>query len=53
MNSKKFWEIVEIDRQIIATWPEWMQRIVITAETASTGRFIRNTSTGSTKGEKC
>lgn len=45
MTSKKFWEIVEKDRKIVSTWPLWMQRITITAESASTGEFINEEDT--------
>ncbi len=40
-NEESFGAMVERDRCIVTTWPEWMQRIVITAETAITGKFIR------------
>lgn len=40
--KRRFWQQVKEDRLIVATWPEWMQRIVITAKTVSTGNFIRN-----------
>lgn len=35
-----FDERVVFNQGIVSTWPAWMQRIVITAETASTGKFI-------------
>lgn len=41
MKNKRFWEIVEEDKRIVETWPLWMQRIEITAESVSTGNFIR------------
>lgn len=39
-QMKKFWKIVEKDREIVSKWPLWMQMMVITAESASTGKFI-------------
>ena len=42
MDSKSFWETVEQNRKTVAMWPEWMQNIIITAEAANTGRFIRS-----------
>lgn len=41
MNKKLFWKIVKQNKKIVKSWPKWMQRIVITAESASTGRFIK------------
>ena len=34
--------MVEQNKKEVATWPEWKQNIVISAETASTGQFIKN-----------
>ena len=46
MNKRKkykwFWDMVEKNKKEVATWPEWKQNIVISAETASTGQFIKN-----------
>jgi len=41
MSSKNFWKQVEENKKIVKSWPEWMQRIVITSETCSTGKFIK------------
>lgn len=41
-----FWGVVEMDRKIVQSWPQWMQNYVITAEAASTGRFIRGHHSG-------
>jgi hypothetical protein len=41
MDNKSFWEIVEQDRQIVKTWPKWMQNYVITAESVSTGMMLK------------
>lgn len=35
-----FWEQAEKDRKIVATWPKWKQKIIISAHTASTGQYI-------------
>lgn len=40
-EEDKFWETVDMNKSIVSTWPEWKQRIVISAESASTGRFIK------------
>ena len=37
---KSFWKMVEQNKKEVATWPKWMQRITINADTASTGQFI-------------
>ena len=37
-----FWDTAELCRKIVATWPEWKQNIVISAEAARTGKFLRN-----------
>jgi hypothetical protein len=42
MRDKFFWKQVEENKKIVKTWPKWMQNIVITAETCSTGKFIKN-----------
>lgn len=39
-KEKTFWDMVEENKKEVATWPLWMRRIVINAETASTGQFI-------------
>lgn len=39
-ETKSFWAMAEKNRKEVATWPLWMRRIVISAETASTGQFI-------------
>ena len=39
--DKKFWKRVEENKKIVKSWPKWMQQIVITAETAHTGKFIK------------
>lgn len=39
-KDKAFWDMVEQNKKEVATWPLWMRRIVISAETASTGQFI-------------
>ena len=36
------WDTAELCRKIVATWPEWKQNIVISAEAARTGKFLRN-----------
>lgn len=41
-RQSDFWTQVAIDKAIVLTWPEWMQKIVITAESASTGKFIKD-----------
>lgn len=38
-DEAAFWEQVEKDRKIVATWPKWKQKIVINAKTISTGQF--------------
>jgi len=35
-----FWKIVKENEDMVKMWPKWMQKIVITAEAANTGRFI-------------
>lgn len=40
--SKEFWATVKRCEETVKTWPQWMQDIVITAETASTGKFIKH-----------
>lgn len=40
MDLDRFWAIVEMDEEIVKTWPQWMQDITISAESASTGRVI-------------
>ena len=42
MKSKDFWKIVEENKKQVATWPKWMQKITISAETCSTGKFIKD-----------
>ena len=37
---KSLMKIAEENRKEVATWPLWKRRIVISAETASTGQFI-------------
>ncbi len=46
LAKAKFKATIKRCKETVATWPEWMQRIVITAETASTGKFIRPTNKG-------
>lgn len=36
------WDTAELCRKIVATWPGWKQNIVISAEAARTGKFLRN-----------
>ncbi len=40
-SNKDFWNTVKKCQETVSTWPPWMQNIVITAESASTGKFIR------------
>lgn len=40
-KDELFWSMVEEDKRIVATWPQWMQDITITAQAAMTGHFIR------------
>lgn len=40
MKDKKFWNTVKRNKELVKTWPKWMQKIVITAENCSTGKFI-------------
>lgn len=39
-NPDTFWATVDRCREIVSTWPEWMQRIVINCDTIDTGRLI-------------
>lgn len=39
-DEAAFWEQAEKDRKIVATWPKWKQKIIISAEAANTGKFI-------------
>ncbi len=39
---KEFWEQVEKNKKEVATWPEWKQRIIITAETAGNGQYYKD-----------
>ena len=41
MEKDKFWETVQKDKDTVKLWPQWMQDIVITAQTCSTGKFIK------------
>lgn len=41
VDQLEFDRICEENRKIVASWPKWMQEISITAETASTGNFIK------------
>ena len=27
MDDNKFWEIVDMDKRIVKTWPKWMQEV--------------------------
>jgi hypothetical protein len=40
-NNKALWKTVKQDQEIVKSWPKWMQQIVITAKTCSTGRFLK------------
>lgn len=35
-----FWKMVEENRKEVATWPKWKRRIVISAKSAASGKFI-------------
>jgi len=39
-ESKAFWDQAKADAEEVKTWAKWKQKIVINAESASTGRFI-------------
>ena len=40
LDEVAFWEQAERDRKIVATWPKWKQKIIISAHSAMTGQFI-------------
>jgi len=40
-RRSKFWRIVARCAKEVVTWPKWKQNIVISAETAETGQFLR------------
>lgn len=40
MSCSNFWKTAKENLEEVKTWSKWMQKIVITAETASTGKFI-------------
>ena len=39
-KDKSFWDQAKKNYEEVQTWPLWKRRIVISAETASTGQFI-------------
>ena len=40
-ETKAFWAQAEANAKEVQTWPRWMQRMVITAESAASGNFVR------------
>lgn len=40
-KSKAFWTRIKNCKKIVKTWPKWKQNIVISAESASTGKFLK------------
>lgn len=40
-NEDIFWKICSKNAKDVKKWPKWKQQIEISAETASTGNFIR------------
>lgn len=41
-KNKIFRERIKQNRKIVKSWPQWMQNIVISAETVMTGKFIKD-----------